>query len=98
MAALVCNDATSPEASWEEIYAHVTEYLPSYARPKFLRMRSEMKTTSTHKYSKVELSKSGFDSKECGEDQLFLLDTAKKTYIPFDQDLYEKVITNVLRL
>ena len=57
MASLV----TAPEFDIEALVAHLEEYLPSYARPIFLRFQQQIEATSTFKQRKVELQKQGFN-------------------------------------
>jgi len=42
-------------------YQYVSEYLPAYAIPLFLRISAEMETTGTFKYKKSDLKKTGYD-------------------------------------
>src|SRR5262249_29391528 len=41
--------------------AHVVAHLPEYARPLFLRIKSEIDVTATFKHKKVDLVREGFD-------------------------------------
>jgi fatty-acyl-CoA synthase len=60
MAALVLHDG-GPAFDGGALYAHLTETLPAYARPGFLRVQSEAEVTGTLKLRKVELQAQGFD-------------------------------------
>lgn len=59
MAALVTADGFS----LAELQRRIDEDLPGYARPVFLRMLSEIETTGTLKYRKVDAVAQGFDPK-----------------------------------
>jgi hypothetical protein len=50
----------------------VSEQLPAYARPVFVRVMGEIDTTSTFKHNKAHLVKQGFDP-EAIQDALYLV-------------------------
>ncbi|XP_041031292.1 very long-chain acyl-CoA synthetase-like [Carcharodon carcharias] len=80
-----------------QLYKHVAAQLPSYAQPRFLRVQTRIETTGTYKYYKVMLVKEGFNPATV-QDPLFFLDEQKKTYIQMDQEIYNSVISNQIRL
>ncbi|MEM0984992.1 MAG: long-chain-acyl-CoA synthetase [Pseudomonadota bacterium] len=65
----------------DALSAHLTERLPPYARPLFIRIQTEAETTGTFKYRKVDLVNEGFDP-EAVSDPLFFIDPSKGTYVP----------------
>ena len=57
MAALVVADGFDLAA----LRRHIDASLPAYARPVFLRVRTELETTATFKHKKDELARAGYD-------------------------------------
>ncbi len=96
MAAIVlsCNHA---DVDWQKFYTHMTNYLPMYAYPKFLRIREHMTVTSTFKHMKVELVKEGFDPSKI-TDTLYVCDAPNKTYIQIDEGVYNDVVEGKMKL
>ncbi|HVP29693.1 MAG TPA: long-chain-acyl-CoA synthetase [Myxococcota bacterium] len=93
MAALVVEGGLSLES----LYAHVERQLPAYARPLFLRLRTEMEVTGTFKHRKVELVAEGFDPSTIAE-PLFFADAEKRSFVPLDAALYERIQAGEIRL
>jgi len=62
---------------------HVRDYLPAYARPRFVRLLQEVETTGTFKYKKMDLVQAGFDPART-QDPLFVLDSETDLYVPFE--------------
>jgi fatty-acyl-CoA synthase len=79
MAALVLETGAGFDAS--DLYAHVGETLPAYARPAFLRVQARAELTGTFKVCKVELQAEGFDPDRVS-DPLYYRDDAGRTYKP----------------
>jgi fatty-acyl-CoA synthase len=80
-----------------KLYQHLTERLPSYARPVFLRLQGEVETTGTLKYRKVDLVKEGFDPMNTN-DPLFVVDADRKTYAPIDAEVLRRIVSGAMRL
>ncbi|XP_078572756.1 long-chain fatty acid transport protein 2-like isoform X1 [Branchiostoma floridae x Branchiostoma japonicum] len=74
-----------------KLYEHVTQYLPSYAVPRFLRMQQAIDVTGTFKQKKVASVEEGFDPRQV-VDPLYFMDSISKTYRPLDQDLYDRIV------
>lgn len=64
----------------EDVTAHITASLPSYAWPLFLRVVPSLEHTSTFKSRKVELREQGFT--DVGEDPVFVLTDNERGYVP----------------
>lgn len=69
----------------------IRQQLPSYAVPKFIRMKSEFDTTGTHKIKKTTLREEGFDMDRIS-DPLFVLLPGKETYTPMTPEIYEDIL------
>ncbi len=81
---------------WTALANYITEMIPVYARPYFIRICNERSTTSTFKLVKTKLQKEGFNP-EIIDDPLYFLHPQKKTYIPLTKDLYEKIQTGKIK-
>ncbi|XP_069805941.1 long-chain fatty acid transport protein 3 [Dendropsophus ebraccatus] len=81
----------------DQICRHVVEFLPSYARPRFLRVMDQMESTGTFKQQKQCLVQDGFSPSHI-KDPLYLLDEAARTYRPLTDDLYSRIVASDLRL
>jgi len=93
MAALVVdgdfNLATLPQK--------LSDSLPAYARPVFLRMMPRMEITGTFKQRKVELVKDGFDPATIAE-PIYWLDPATYRYEPLDAARYADIVSGRVKL
>ncbi|TRY89276.1 hypothetical protein DNTS_014788, partial [Danionella cerebrum] len=94
MASLILKNSHQFES--EDIFTHVTSYLPSYARPRFIRIQKCLALTGTFKQLKGKLVEEGFDPSVITE-PLFVLDEALKTYRPLSHDTYESILHGQFR-
>ncbi|XP_076863535.1 long-chain fatty acid transport protein 2-like [Brachyhypopomus gauderio] len=78
-------------------YSVVTNYLPVYARPRFIRVQNSLEVTGTFKMKKVKLVEEGFNTALI-QDPVYFLDLAAKKYIPFTQEIYNSVISGEMKL
>ncbi|CAM5145412.1 unnamed protein product [Eretmochelys imbricata] len=85
------------EFNGEQIYRHVVDYLPNYARPRFVRIQDAIEITATFKHRKVQLMEEGFNPAVI-RDGLYFLDDKEKTYMPMTQDIYNAINNNSLKL
>lgn len=76
---------------------HVHLHLSPYARPLFIRLRSEIETTSTFKQRKLDLVEEGFDPEKVG-DPLFFDDETSGTYRRVDAALFRSIQSAEIRL
>ena len=82
----------------EELYRKCGELLPAYAQPRFIRIQPHLEVTGTLKHRKVELVKEGFDPAKCEGEPVFCFEPSKKTYIPLDDQVYQRVVNGQIRL
>jgi len=75
----------------------VTENLPPYAIPVFLRIKDELEFTGTHKLRKVNLRKEGYNIEEINEPVFFWNNSAKK-YKAFNKIDYQNLLNNTLKV
>jgi fatty-acyl-CoA synthase len=92
MAAIVAGDGFDFEAFAE----HLSQRLPSYAIPLFLRLSQALDATETFKQKKQQLVRDGFDPGRV-IDPLFLRDESG-SYRPLDGRLYASIVQGSIRL
>jgi fatty-acyl-CoA synthase len=93
MAALVVEDGLDLDG----FSRHVTQQLPSYARPAFLRISKAIETTSTFKQRKVDLVKEGYDPAAI-KDPLYVLHPERQSYVRLDASTYEDISGGRVRM
>jgi fatty-acyl-CoA synthase len=92
MAAIVCDD----NLNLADLHCYLAAHLADYARPLFLRIRSEVDTTATFKQRKVVLVKEGFDPGNIS-DTLFFDDPRVHAYVRLDSALYQEIVSGEVR-
>ncbi|KAI3371198.1 hypothetical protein L3Q82_023835 [Scortum barcoo] len=80
-----------------DAYKQVTNYLPAYARPRFIRIQPCLELTGTFKMKKVKLVEEGFNPAHI-KDPLYFLDTEKETYVPLTGEIYRAIISREIKL
>ncbi|MDG2326339.1 MAG: long-chain-acyl-CoA synthetase [Halioglobus sp.] len=90
MAALLLEDGVS-ELDLAGFSALVCEQLPSYARPRFLRILPEMDTTGTFKMLKGDLREQRFDPAKVS-DTLYVMKPGSDHYEPLSHDFADKIL------
>lgn len=95
MAAVTLN--AGEEFDSVDTYNQVVNYLPAYARPRFIRLQSSLELTGTFKMKKVRLVEEGF-SPSAIEDPLYFLDSEKKTYVPLTEEIYSSIASRDIKL
>ena len=93
MAALVVDDAFDIGG----LYPHLSNRLPAYARPLFLRLSRALEVTETFKHRKRELALEGFDPGRIA-DPVFFAAPGGSIYLALDSALYEKIIAGAVPL
>ena len=68
----------------------LSQNLPDYATPIFLRFKSKMSTTATFKLKKVELKKEGFDFENI-DDPLYVVLPGESEYVHLTNEIYENL-------
>jgi fatty-acyl-CoA synthase len=76
---------------------HLMMHLPNYARPLFLRVRSELEVTGTFKQLKGDLVREGFDP-DGSADAIYFDDPEHRLFVPVDRALYERIRSGQIRL
>ena len=78
------------ELDLDSFSKHVKEALPSYARPVFLRIQSEIDTTGTFKMMKGDLRKQGYDL-DLVKDVLYVMKPGSTQYEPLEPEFAAKI-------
>ena len=89
--------STDKDINLDNLYQSLSSSLPSYAQPLVLRIKKEIEITGTFKHRKVELVKEGYNPKEIKE-QMYFCDHKTQTYLPLDEELFEKIQNKELKL
>jgi fatty-acyl-CoA synthase len=93
MAALV----TQEGFDLADLHARVTEALPAYARPVFLRLTPDLAVTSTFKQKTDGLAAEGFNPERIA-DPLFYNDTVAGAYARLDKGVYDAIVAGRVRV
>ncbi|XP_030620690.1 very long-chain acyl-CoA synthetase isoform X2 [Chanos chanos] len=78
-------------------FSHVNQYLPVYARPRFIRIQNSLALTGTFKQMKVKLVEEGFNPATI-QDPLYLLDEKEKCYQLLTQQAYDSILQGNIKL
>jgi len=95
MAALVVENPATFDL--KGLHAHIAAHLPSYARPVFLRFRTDLDVTGTFKQKKMSLVAEGFDTTKFG-DPVYVDDRAAGAYAPICADFADRLREGSARL
>jgi fatty-acyl-CoA synthase len=93
MAALVTEGAVD----FAELRRHLSERLPAYARPLFLRIKDSIELTATFKQKKNELIREGFDPATIS-DAVYFDDPERQAYLRLDDALFQRIETGQIRV
>ncbi|XP_019935901.2 long-chain fatty acid transport protein 2 [Paralichthys olivaceus] len=85
------------EFDGSKMYNHVVNYLPSYARPRFIRIQNAVEVTGTFKQMKVKLVEESFDPGRI-QDPLYILDDNEKSYVPLTDQIYSSIKSGDIKL
>ncbi|XP_038123778.1 very long-chain acyl-CoA synthetase-like [Cyprinodon tularosa] len=80
----------------EAMYQHVKNYLPSYARPRFIRIQDAVEVNGTYKQLKVKLTNESFNP-EIIMDPLFFLEDGKG-YVPMTPEIFTAITVGKIKL
>ena len=87
---------TDAELDLAAFRTHLINRLPDYARPVFLRIRTQMEVTATFKYTKSALVHEGYDP-AASSDVVYFNDPERHAFIRLDGALYARIQTGQLR-
>jgi fatty-acyl-CoA synthase len=92
MAAIV----VGPDFKLQACHEFLSERLPDYARPVFMRIVSAMDLTGTFKLRKQTLMAEGYDPTLVSG--LYLADRATRAYLPLTEDLHQLIQAGTMKL
>ncbi|XP_045894266.1 hsFATP2a_ACSVL_like domain-containing protein [Micropterus dolomieu] len=95
MAAVILKEGQDFDCSGT--YKQIVNYLPAYARPRFIRIQPCLEMTGTFKMKKVKLVEEGFSPAHI-KDPLYFLDPEKKTYVPLTEEIYRAITSREIKL
>ncbi|KFO37464.1 Very long-chain acyl-CoA synthetase [Fukomys damarensis] len=85
------------EFDGQKLFQHIADYLPPYARPRFLRIQDTIEITGTFKHRKVTLMEEGFNPTVI-KDAMYFLDDTAKMYVPMTEGIYNAITNKTLKL
>jgi len=88
--AVIMSDAGARDFDFPGLAALVQQALPSYAAPRFIRLRGNLETTTTLKITKTDLKKDGWDVDRV-QDPLFVLLPGESEYTPLTLEIHRKI-------
>jgi citronellyl-CoA synthetase len=92
MAAIVFKEGISmSNIDLKSLSDHINDSLPSYARPIFIRILTELPTTSTHKLQKNSLREEAFHLDKL-VDYVLVKKPGEDYYVRLDSDFYDQII------
>ncbi|XP_042351485.1 very long-chain acyl-CoA synthetase-like [Plectropomus leopardus] len=94
MAAVTLRDGQRFDSA--AVCKHVENFLPAYARPRFLRIQESMDVTGTFKHTKAKLVEEGFNPNLISE-PLYFLDDKVMDYIPLTLDMFSSVTSGKIK-
>lgn len=81
---------TCDELDLAAFRAHLTNRLPDYAVPLFLRIRQELEVTATFKYTKNVFERQGYDPAATG-DLIYFNHKERREFVRLDKELYDRI-------
>ncbi|XP_049431282.1 very long-chain acyl-CoA synthetase-like [Epinephelus fuscoguttatus] len=94
MAAVTLRDGQRFDST--AVCKQVENFLPGYARPRFLRLQNSMDITGTFKHLKAKLVEEGFNPNKITE-PLFYLDEKVMDYVPLTLDIFNGVTSGKIK-
>ena len=91
-AGMVAFNCELNEFRWQDFSNFVSEKLPSYAQPVFVRIIEELETTGTFKLKKNDLREEAFHLDKVNEDKIFIKKPGETSYVPLDKEFYDVII------
>ena len=82
----------------DDFWKKISEELPTYARPIFLRLTNEIAKTGTFKFKKTKLRRDAFNPSECARDEdILYFNPKEQKYLLLDQKAYENIVNHQIR-
>ena len=91
-AGMVAFNCSLDNFNWENFSSFVSEKLPSYAQPVFVRIIEELETTGTFKLKKNDLRDEAYHLDKVKGDQIYIKKPGQSIYVELEQDYYLSLI------
>ena len=91
-AGMVAFNCAIKDFKWNEFSEFVSNKLPSYAQPVFIRIIEELETTGTFKLKKNDLREEAYHLDKVSDDNVFVKKPGENKYVPLDKDYYEVIM------
>ena len=88
-AGMVAFNCSLDNFNWGNFSSFVSEKLPSYAQPVFVRIIEELETTGTFKLKKNDLRDEAYHLDKVKGDQIYIKKPGQSIYVELDQDYYQ---------
>ena len=90
-AGMVAFNCDLKEFNWDNFAEYMSDALPSYARPVFVRIIKELETTGTFKLKKNELRDEAYHLDKVNNDQVFIKKPGTNSYVELDNETYQDI-------
>ena len=90
-AGMVAFNCDLNEFEWDNFSKFVSESLPSYAQPVFIRIIEELETTGTFKLKKNDLREEAYHLDKVNEDKIFIKKPGESLYILLNDEYYKVI-------
>ena len=94
-AGMVAFNCNLDDFKWDEFAEFVSEKLPSYAQPVFVRIIEELETTGTFKLKKNDLREEAYHLDKVKGDKVYIKKPGENTYSLLDEDYYNIILDGV---
>ena len=88
-AGMVAFNCALDDFNWDDFSSFVSNKLPTYAQPIFVRIIEELETTGTFKLKKNDLREEAYHLDKVKGNQIFIKKPGQNSYAPLDRDYYE---------
>ena len=88
-AGMVAFNCALDDFNWDDFSSFVSNKLPTYAQPIFVRIIEELETTGTFKLKKNDLREEAYHLDKVKGNQIFIKKPGQNSYTPLDRDYYE---------
>ena len=90
-AGMVAFNCDLNEFNWDSFAEYMSDTLPSYARPVFVRIIKELETTGTFKLKKNELRDEAYHLDKVDNDKVFIKMPGTNSYVELNSETYQDI-------
>ena len=90
-AGMVAFNCDLNEFNWDTFAEYMSDTLPSYARPVFVRIIEELETTGTFKLKKNELRDEAYHLDKVDNDKVFIKMPGTNSYVELNSETYQDI-------